>query len=282
MLEPAVPWTPAHGMGHAKDRRLLAVVIAGVVMRRQASFLLQLGVVPRAITLGAALLASTWSGAAMAEPDVRTASGIAVTTDGYAVTSAHVVEGCREIIVAAHGTARVVRVDRTNDLALIKLNVQGLLPAAIRTSAPRLGETVYALGFPLAERLDNALNFTSGLVSALAGVENDRRALQFTAPIQPGNSGGPLVDEAGALIGIVRSKLGDADLLRTKGVTAQNISFAVRAQHVLAMLNDAGVKAKEVGTAKPRLAVDVAEMGTHYTLQVLCTPEQRTATRPML
>jgi S1-C subfamily serine protease len=214
--------------------------------------------------------------------DVRTASGFAVTADGFAVTSAHVVEGCRDIMVAHHGVARIVRIDRNNDLALIKLNTKGLLPAAIRTSAPKLGETVYALGFPLAERLDNTLNFTSGLVSALAGLENDRRALQFTAPIQPGNSGGPLVDDSGALIGIVRSKLGDADLLRTKGVTAQNISFAVRAQHVLALMSDAGVQAREVNVTKPRLAVDVAEMGTHFTLQVLCTPEQRTATRPML
>ena len=217
-----------------------------------------------------------------ASPDLRTASGFVVTSDGFAVTSAHVVEGCREISIAGHGKARLVAVDRVNDLALIKVRAQGLVPTAIRTAGPRLGEAVYALGFPLADRLDNALNFTSGLVSSLAGIENDRRALQFTAPIQPGNSGGPLLDEAGALIGIVRSKLGDADLLRTKGVTAQNVSFAVRGQLVLTFLQAAGVQPAEVGLAKPRLPIDVAEMGTHFTLQVLCTPERRTATSPIL
>lgn len=214
--------------------------------------------------------------------DMRSASGFVVTSDGYVVTSAHVIEGCREVFVGNFGRARIAKVDRINDLALVKINARDLVPAPIRTQAPRLGETVYALGFPLADRLDNALNFTSGLVSALAGLENDRRAIQFTAPIQPGNSGGPLVDETGALIGIVRSKLGDAELLKTKGVTAQNISFAVRAQYVATFLATAGVQPIEVGPGKPKLAVDVAEMGQLYTLQVLCLPEQRTATSPVL
>jgi S1-C subfamily serine protease len=229
-----------------------------------------------------ALALGCMSVTAQARSELRSASGFVVTSDGYVVTSAHVIEGCREVFVGNFGKARIAKIDRVNDLALIKVNGRDLVPARIRTSAPRLGETVYALGFPLADRLDNALNFTSGLVSALAGLENDRRAVQFSAPIQPGNSGGPLVDDSGALIGIVRSKLGDADLLKTKGVTAQNISFAVRAQYVSQFLASAGVQASEVSASKPRLAVDVAEMGQLYTLQVMCTPDQRTATSPVL
>ena len=159
---------------------------------------------------------------------------------------------------------------------------KGLKPVVIRSTPPRLGETVYALGFPLADRLDNGLNFTNGLVSSLAGLDNDRRAVQFTAPIQPGNSGGPLLDQSGALIGIVRSKLGDADLLRTTGVTAQNVSFAVRAGLISQFLREAGVVAAEQGSAAPRLSVDIAEAGTLFTAQILCRMERRQVAAPQL
>ena len=209
--------------------------------------------------------------------DDRNGSAFVVSADGYIVTSAHVVEGCSDLAIADLGPAHLVQVDRVNDLALLKVARTGLTPVVIRTAPPRLGETVYALGFPLADRLDNGLNFTNGLVSSLGGLDNDRRAIQFTAPIQPGNSGGPLVDASGALIGIVRAKLADADLLATKGVTAQNVSFAVRATLVHNFLEASGVPSAATGIGQPRPSVDVAEAGILYTMQVICRSGRKTA-----
>ncbi len=88
-------------------------------------------------------------------------------------------------------------------MALIRISPpEPLTPLTFRRSPTRLGEEIVAIGFPLAELLADSVKITTGNVNALAGLRNDTRYIQISTPIQPGNSGGPIVDRDGLLVGI--------------------------------------------------------------------------------
>ncbi len=114
-------------------------------------------------------------------------------------------------MVVKHGTARIVARDAKNDLALLHLVARPeagtVRPVVFRSTPMELGESVYVLGYPYSGVLDNGVNFTSGMVSSSAGMDNDSTRFQITAPVQPGNSGGPVLDQAGNLLGVVVSRL---------------------------------------------------------------------------
>ena len=134
---------------------------------------------------------------------VSQGTGFFVSSDGYAVTNAHVVEGCSAVRVisglSVQVLSRVVARDAQNDLAILKIETKPGVSAALRTGV-RIGEPVSAFGFPLAGLLATGGNFTTGNVSAVAGLGNDTRFLQISAPVQPGNSGGPLLDQSGNVV----------------------------------------------------------------------------------
>ena len=143
-----------------------------------------------------------------AQPAVTLAgssSAFAVSSTGHLLTNAHAVEGCRELKAANDqgdiAIARVLATDQHNDLALLAVRDISAPPVSFRKGLPRLGEPVYAYGFPLRSLLASSGNFTAGMVSALVGMKDDSSRLQISAPIQPGNSGGPLLDARGAAVG---------------------------------------------------------------------------------
>jgi S1-C subfamily serine protease len=172
-------------------------------------------------------------------------TGFFVTLDGTVVTNAHVVEGCSAIRVTSEQgatvVAKVVARDERNDLALLGTGLAAKKAAAFRTSI-RLGEGVEAFGYPLTEVLAKAGNFTLGNVSALVGLGEDSRYLQISAPVQPGNSGGPLLDQNGNVVGVVSAKLNALKLmLVTQGDIAQNVNLAIKASIVASFLEANGV-----------------------------------------
>jgi S1-C subfamily serine protease len=120
--------------------------------------------------------------------------------------------------------ATLVAKDTTNDLALLKSDTTPTSVAAFRFN-PRLGEPVEAFGYPLTQILATSGNFTLGNVTALAGLGDDSRYLQVSVPVQPGNSGGPLLDQSGNVVGIVSAKLNALKImLRTEGDIPQNVN----------------------------------------------------------
>jgi S1-C subfamily serine protease len=123
-------------------------------------------------------------------------TGFFVNDQGWVVTNAHVVEGCASISALRLGDGTDLAVDKQNDLAAFKL-VTGVgkphLP--LRRSQPRLGEDIAAYGFPLSGLLSDSIKVTTGNINSLVGMENDTRYLQVSTPLQPGNSGGPVVDQ---------------------------------------------------------------------------------------
>jgi S1-C subfamily serine protease len=160
-------------------------------------------------------------------------TGFAVAPEGYILTNAHVVAGCAKVtarIGDVEHSVTIVSTDAQNDLALLKVPVAlgNVLPLR---DGPRvqLGEAVLALGYPLQGLISASLNVTSGNISSLSGLGDDARMLQFTAPIQPGNSGSPLLDASGNVVGIVTSKLSPLWAAANIGDLPQNVNFAVKA-----------------------------------------------------
>jgi serine protease Do len=106
----------------------------------------------------------------------------------------------------------------------------------------RLGEPVAAFGYPLTGVLSTSGNFTLGNVTALTGLMDDTRFVQVSTPIQPGNSGGPLLDENGNLVGVVTSKLNALQaMVATRGDIPQNVNFAIKGSVVATFLESNGV-----------------------------------------
>ena len=165
--------------------------------------------------------------------------------------------------------ARLVAKDTTNDLALLKVDANSSHLASLRF-AVRLGENVEAFGYPLSEILATTGNFTTGNVTALAGVGDDSRYIQVSTPIQPGNSGGPLLDENGNLVGIVSSKLNVISTLKSAGDIPENVNFAIKASVAANFLQDNGVKFQIGEATQAMKAADLADQAKALSVYVEC------------
>jgi S1-C subfamily serine protease len=198
-----------------------------------------------------------------------TGSGFTVSNDGFVLTNRHVVQNCQRIKVHDRGLAVIKELDDINDLALLK--IQGTTSAVpFRSTSPSLGDSVFALGFPYAGVLGAGVNFTGGLISSLSGIGNDSRYLQFTAPIQPGNSGGPLVDAEGLVVGVVTSRLADIEMLKASGSLPQNVNFALRSELAKVFLKANGVEPVIAEKSNSLSASEIAKKAQAYTVQIIC------------
>ncbi len=167
-------------------------------------------------------------------------SGFFITEDGYLLTNYHVVENAGSIRVKCAGamwTAEVVQVDKTNDVALLKVAGAKFhaLPLSRRISA-QMGEPVFTIGFPNVDVQGLEPKYTDGKISSLSGLQDDPCQYQISVPVQPGNSGGPLCDTNGAVIGIIVARLSDMALLHSSGSLPQNVNYAVKARQALKLL----------------------------------------------
>lgn len=163
----------------------------------------------------------------------------AIAKNGYLITNYHVVEGATEITVkgidgdlSTKYGATLVSADKSNDLALLKIGNKNVvfdsIPFAIRSSGVAQGERIYAFGYPLTKAMGNEIKLTDGIISARSGVEGDISKFQVSAAVQPGNSGGPLIDEQGNVIGVIYAKSTIADAA----------SYAVKASYLETFLKN--------------------------------------------
>lgn len=172
-------------------------------------------------------------------------SGFFITSTGLAVTNFHVVENASAVqIIDAAGVksdAKILRVDRANDLALLQINNPGssFLPVA-SSSSIRRGEKVYALGFPRTSIQGVEPKLTDGIISSLSGMGDEPRTFQITNPIQPGNSGGPLLTDDGRVVGVVVSTLNAVRVLEVTGSLPQNVNYAVKSNYLLELVASVG------------------------------------------
>ncbi len=197
-----------------------------------------------------------------------------VAAEGRLLTNNHVVDGCRRMVArnakGTEQTARVIATDRRRDLALLTVTDDFGPPLTFRT-APEVkrGETVVTYGFPLFGLLSSGPTLTTGAINALSGLRDNQANFQISAPVQPGNSGGPLLDGQGNVIGVVVAKLNAARIAEmTDGDIPQNVNFAVKGGPALDFLREHGVSPKtttSAGSDKGAAAVgDIANPSTAF------------------
>src|SRR6516162_9467738 len=135
---------------------------------------------------------------------------------------------------------------------------------------PRAGEPVVAIGFPLKGLLGSYPIVTTGTISALAGIGNDRRKIQITAPVQPGNSGGPLLGENGSVVGVVVGKLDALKMVEVTGDIPQNVNFAVSLGTLQSFLNANGVSYLLDDSNVTKSPAEIAVEASGYTVRIEC------------
>jgi S1-C subfamily serine protease len=215
-------------------------------------------------------------------PGERAARRAASSGTGFVVavrrimTNHHVIDGCAEVAArlpdGREVPTRVMASDSTRDLALLSTEAEAGPILPFRSAGTyRRGEGVVTYGFPLAGLLSSGPTLTTGEVSALAGLADNQRHLQISAPVQPGNSGGPLLDMRGQVVGVVVSKLNAGQIARQTGDIPQNVNFAVKHTEALAFLREQNVAVTH-GPANdaPRAADAVGEVAHPSTLFLRC------------
>lgn len=154
--------------------------------------------------------------------------------NGYILTNHHVIEDANTIKIYGIGgdftrsyKAKVVGSDKMNDLALLKVsdsNFKGFgnIPYSFKSKISDVGEDIYVLGYPLTATMGEEIKLTNGIISAKTGFDGDVSQYQISAPVQPGNSGGPLLDYNGNVIGVICAK--------HRG--AENVTYAIKTSQV--------------------------------------------------
>ena len=153
---------------------------------------------------------------------------------GYVVTNYHVIENAKSVSIqgisgdfSTQYNATIVATDKNNDLALLQITDTdfkgfGSIPYNVKTTVSDVGEDIFVLGYPLTGTMGNEIKLTTGVISSKTGFQGDVSLYQISAPIQPGNSGGPLFDQKGNLIGVVNAK--------HKG--AENVGYAIKTSYL--------------------------------------------------
>lgn len=164
-------------------------------------------------------------------------TGFAVSSKGHIVTSYHVIKEAKTIKVylteEAFVSATVLHRDPMNDLAVLKIekSTPNFLQLAPMRSV-KMGDRVFTVGFPVRSVLGREAKYTEGVVSSLSGPKGASSFLQITVPVQPGNSGGPLVNEAGKVVGVITSSAAILPFIQETGTLPQNVNWAVKADYL--------------------------------------------------
>jgi S1-C subfamily serine protease len=212
----------------------------------------------------------------------QTGTGFVISSNGHVVTNQHVIDGCGEITGNLSGEAplklRLVSSDETNDLALLQAPSPFKEVAVIRANSVQTGEGVIAIGYPYRGLLTSDFTVTTGIVSSLSGIFNDTRHLQISAAVQPGNSGGPLLDFTGAVVGVVAAKLDAIKVARATGNLPENINFAIKTGALRDFLDNSAVMYRDTERRESnRETAEVAKKARGFTLLISCTVSEQSA-----
>jgi S1-C subfamily serine protease len=200
-----------------------------------------------------------------------TGTGFFASASGHIVTNAHVVKDCLAVRSSRGGQISKISIDEQSDLALYVASEKPKAFARLRGGhGARVGEPVVAVGFPLSGLLSSDPIVTTGIISALSGLRNDRRTIQATAPMQPGNSGGPPLGENGSVVGVVVSTLNAMIIAEVIGEIPQNVNFAVSLGTLQSFLNANGVSYLLDDSNTAKSATDIAAEASGYTVRIEC------------
>jgi hypothetical protein len=225
-----------------------------------------------------------------------TGSGFFVSKLGHIITNAHVVRGCSSITVGDNAKKQVATIlletDKRNDLALLKIsNTQmasvetkslisklglKLVPTAseglLRSDDVELGEDVLVSGYPYGEIYSDTIKVTKGIVSANKGIGDDTGQFQMDAAVQPGNSGGPIYDENGNIVGVVVAQLNKLKFVKAIGSLPENVNFGIKASTVRQFLTSSGLPTKWSQRTHSMSTKELAKIAKNQTVMVVCHP----------
>ena len=181
------------------------------------------------------------------KPTSESGTGFAINSPNTLVTAYHVIERAKSLFVTCPNgltaTALTVKVDPANDLALLQLSQPA--PAFLELSADNsvsIGQKAFTIGFPAPGILGPEPKYSDGSISSLSGIAGAANLLQMTVAIQPGNSGGPVADEGGHVIGVVTSTAAFQAFFRLTGALPQNVNWAVRSEYLRPLLSGVPVQ----------------------------------------
>jgi S1-C subfamily serine protease len=209
-------------------------------------------------------------------PGNSSGTGFKITAQNHILTNNHVAGNCRQLSVVKAGEipveAELVASDPTNDLALLKTKSQlaGDVAKFSGGAPPKAGEEIAVYGFPLAGALASSGNIVVGNIAALAGLGNDSRHYQISAPVQPGNSGGPVLNYKGEIVAMVVSKLNAIEAAKVTGDIPQNINFAIKGSVVINFLESNGISFERQDNGVKLDVPDIAEKASAFTFLVEC------------
>lgn len=213
-------------------------------------------------------------GTASPQPRKRAGTGFFVNSNGVLVTNFHVAGGCSRVTITDSGeVAKPIAEDRFNDLIALRVSGGGHEHAKLADRASiAQGDPVFVFGFPLGEILSTTGNLTSGNIAALSGLGNDSRMMQISAPVQPGNSGGPVVGEDGAVVGVVTSKANVLRIAQVTGDIAQNVNFALTLGTLIQFLDLHRIDhVRMPWWSFSKSSSDIAELARSFTVPIECT-----------
>lgn len=202
-----------------------------------------------------------------------TGSGTAfvVARNGAMLTNAHVVNGCEQLKLADGTDVTMVAADPRRDLALVKAT-HGFASALNfrHEQTIELGEPVRVFGFPYYRLVSESLNITDGIVTSLTGLRGNPLRFQMSANLQPGNSGGPVLDEAGNVIGVSVAVLNSLAVARLTGTLPQGMNYAVRGSEAEAFLSEHGTELGQATSGRARDVRAIAKVTAPLVFPLLC------------
>ena len=178
------------------------------------------------------------------KPSSKTGSGIFITHDGLVLTAEHVIRGATNIeVLTPDGRrvkARVQSASRSLDLAVLTTGTSTSAYVPVRLNRPVSGTRVFTVGFPVPGVLGQEPKVSEGIINAASGIGDDAGFMQISIPVQPGNSGGPVMTEDGFLVGVITSSAAIAPFLEQTGTIPQNVNWAVHSSLAVTLLGKEG------------------------------------------
>lgn len=194
---------------------------------------------------------------------VSSGTAFFVAKEGRLLTNHHVIEDCDWIGLMADGglhTAVTVADSPKLDLAMLKTDFEGPAIAVFADQQPEIGEDSYVAGYPLLDTLWS-LNFTNGIISSQSPL-GEPRLLQTTAPVQHGNSGGPMFDASGHVVGVVVARYADR--------TAENVNFAIKSNVATNFMDQSGIMPKVAARGSDLKASAIAKRARSIVVPAIC------------
>lgn len=229
-----------------------------------------------ALFLGGALMLSVAEsdGDSLAEGAKGSGTGFLIAHGGYIVTNHHVVSGCDAVHLGDGTRLEVLALEESSDLALLRGAISNNQSSILKLRSGRgirVAESILVAGFPLTGIVSSDLNVTLGNVTALSGPGQNRTIFQISAPVQPGNSGGPVLDSSGRLVGVVVSKLDAIAVAEETGDIPQNVNFAISLGTLQSFLDANGVDYFTDHESAPRGNEKNADTARLATFRIVCS-----------